>query len=181
VLDDSFEDPDHASGRFAEGVFDDLLDGNRRYRAWFGLGGLAPHAARELALVTCMDSRIEPLAMLGIGPGDAKITRNAGARVTDDVLRSLVLATNLLGVTRVAVVQHTDCAMTKASNDELAARITRRAGVDAGSWGFLTIADQEATLRADVQRVRDCPLIPAGVVAAGFVYDVSTGALRPVA
>jgi len=88
--------------------FSDLLDANEAYAARFDLAGLPASPARELAIVTCIDSRIEPLAMLGLAPGDAKILRNAGARVTDDVLRSLVLAVNLLGVDRIAIVAHTE-------------------------------------------------------------------------
>ena len=112
-------------------MFDDLLDANRRYQASFSLQGLEPRARRGLAVVTCMDSRIEPLAMLGLEPGDAKIFRNAGARVTEDVLRSLVLAVHLLGVDRICVVQHTSYAMTKYSDTEFAAVVTERAGADA--------------------------------------------------
>ncbi len=100
-------------------MFDDVLSANQAYSSGFRLAGLAPTAARGLAVVTCIDSRIEPLQMLGLAPGDAKILRNAGARVTDDVLRSLVLAVNLLGVNRVGVVQHTGCRMTGATNAEL--------------------------------------------------------------
>src|SRR3977135_322621 len=106
-----------------QSMFDDLLAANRRYRPAFPDSGGAGTAAKALAVVTCIDSRIDPLAMLGLRAGDAKIIRNAGARVTDDVLRSLVLAANLLGVTRVCVVQHTDCAMVGSTDDELRARI----------------------------------------------------------
>src|ERR687889_1202029 len=89
--------------------FADVLAANAAYAASFGLAGVPSNAARGLAVVTCMDSRIEPLAMLGLGPGDAKIIRNAGARVTDDVLRTLVLGTYLLGVDRAMVIAHTNC------------------------------------------------------------------------
>jgi carbonic anhydrase len=173
--------PDDTSGAWPPAAsFDDLLAANRRYTDGFGLAGLKAPARRGLAVVTCMDSRIEPLTMLGLVPGDAKIMRNAGARITDDALRSLILATNLLDVRRIAVVQHTDCAMTKASDDDLRAAVGRSAGASAAGWEFLAIPDQEATLRADVQRVRECPLVGAGVVVGGFVYDVHTGALRAV-
>ena len=92
-------------------VFDDILAANRRYAESFALAGLDPRAARALGVLTCIDSRIEPLDMLGLAPGDAKILRNAGARVTDDVLRTLVLASYLLGVDRAMVVAHTKCRM----------------------------------------------------------------------
>ncbi len=100
------------------GVFDDVLAANEDYVRTFTLAGLQPVAARGLALVTCMDSRIEPLEMLGLKPGDAKILRNAGARVTDDTLRTLVLAVYLLGVNRVIVLPHTGCKMASVSGDE---------------------------------------------------------------
>src|SRR4051794_29181243 len=161
-------------------AFSDVLAGNEQYVAGYGLADLAARAARGLAVLTCMDSRIEPLAMLGLVAGDAKIMRNAGARITDDVLRSLILASNLLDVSRIAVVQHTDCAMTKASDADLRDQVGRGAGTSAAGWDFLAIPDPEATLRADVQRVRDCPLVPAGVVVGGFVYDVHTGGLQAV-
>ena len=99
------------------GVFDDVLAANEDYVRTFTLAGLQPVAARGLALVTCMDSRIEPLEMLGLKPGDAKILRNAGARVTDDTLRTLVLAVYLLGVNRVIVLPHTGCKMASVSGD----------------------------------------------------------------
>ena len=90
-------------------MFDELLAANRRYASGFRLQGIPGAAAKGFGLVTCMDSRIEPLVMLGLSQGDAKILRNAGGRVTSDVLRSLVLATTFLGVEYVAVMHHTDC------------------------------------------------------------------------
>jgi carbonic anhydrase len=160
-------------------MFDDLLDANRGYQKSFSLAGLDPRARRGLAVITCMDSRIEPLAMLGLEPGDAKIFRNAGARVTDDVLRSIVLAIHLLGVDRICVVQHTQCTMTKYSNDELRALVGERACADASRWEFAAIPDQRDALRADLDRIRSCPLVPDVVALGGFVYDVETGALEP--
>ena len=159
-------------------MFDDLLDANRRYQDSFSLRGLAPSARRGLAVVTCMDSRIEPLAMLGLEPGDAKIFRNAGARVTEDVLRSLVLAVHLLGVNRICVVQHTGCAMTRYSDVEFRALVTERAGADASHWDFEVIDDQRQVLADDLDRIRACPLIPDQLTLGGFVYDVDTGALE---
>src|SRR6476660_5020426 len=117
-------------------AFADILDANRAYASEFHLAGLNPEAARGLAVVTCIDSRIEPLALLGLVPGDAKILRNAGARITDDALRSLVLAVHLLGVDRIAVIAHTRCKMTEASDAELRAEITTLAGAAADDWDF---------------------------------------------
>jgi carbonic anhydrase len=158
-------------------MFDDLLAANRAYAEAFDLTGLASRAAKGLCVVTCMDTRIDPLRMLGLRPGDAKILRNAGGRVTDDVLRSLVLAVALLGVDRVAVVEHTDCAMVGTTNEELR-RGLGELGARAGEWDFLPIADQTATLAADVERVRSCELLPPDLTVGGFLYDVDTGLLR---
>src|SRR5947207_10618423 len=102
-------------------IFDDPLAPNRRYRTEFHDSGVAGTAAKGLAVLTCIDSRVDPLALLGLRAGDAKIIRNAGARVTGDALRSLVIAANLLGVTRVCVVHHTDCAMFGPTDDEFRA------------------------------------------------------------
>ena len=160
--------------------FEDILRANRAYADDFRLAGLRPEAARGLAILTCMDSRIEPLTLLGLVPGDAKILRNAGARVTDDALRSLVLAVHLLTVDRIAVIAHTRCKMTEASDAELRDEITRRAGAPADGWTFHAVADQVATLESDLTHLRDCPLVPPDVELGGFVYDVDTGELRLV-
>lgn len=162
-------------------MFDDLLDANRRYRTEFHDSGVAGTAAKGLAVLTCIDSRIDPLAMLGLRAGDAKIIRNAGARVTDDALRSLVLAANLLGVTRVCVVHHTECAMVGPTDDEMRARIGERRGVDATGWDFLTSTDQLATIRADIARIQECPMLPPELEVGGFIFDVHSGELVPVA
>jgi carbonic anhydrase len=159
-------------------MFDDLLAANRRYSLQFHDPGVAGKAAKGLAVLTCIDSRIDPLALLGLSPGDAKIIRNAGARVTNDALRSLVLAVNLLGVNRVCVMAHTDCAMAKSTDDDIRARIGEARGVDASGWDFLTTGDQLATLRDDIALIRACPLLPSDLVVAGFIFDVHTGALR---
>jgi carbonic anhydrase len=161
-------------------MFDDLLEANRRYRTEFHDSGVAGKAAKGLAVLTCIDSRIDPLAMLGLRAGDAKIIRNAGARATDDALRSLVLAANLLDVVRVCVVHHTECAMVGPTDDELRATIGAARGVDASGWEFLTSTDQLATLRSDIARITSCPLLPADLEVAGFVFDVHSGELMPV-
>lgn len=160
-------------------AFDDVLDANRSYASAFTDEGLPGRAAKGLAVVTCMDSRIEPLKMLGLARGDAKILRTAGARVTDDVLRSLVLAHHLLGVQRVLVVAHTDCGMAKGTDDIVHETIRSATGLDTRSVEFALIADQEATLRKDVQRVRSSPYL-VDVPVLGGVYDVRSGAIQVV-
>lgn len=164
--------------RMTNPAFTDILEANAAYAADFRLAGLRPEAARGLAVVTCIDSRIEPLTMLGLVPGDAKIIRNAGARVTDDALRSLVLAIHLLSVERIAVIAHTRCRMVGASDDELRATMADVTGQSTDGWTFHAVLDQTETLVADLATLRNCPLVPDRVTIGGFVYDVETGALR---
>ncbi|HUR48678.1 MAG TPA: carbonic anhydrase [Acidimicrobiales bacterium] len=160
--------------------FDDLMAANRDYQATFRDRGLRGQAARGLAIVTCIDSRVDPLAMLGLKPGDAKIIRNAGARITEDALRSLVLAANFLNVTRICVVQHTDCALARKSDAEFREGIRANTGESAEDWRFLSMEDQESTVRQDIAVIEACRLLPAGLELAGFIFDVHTGALSPV-
>jgi carbonic anhydrase len=156
-------------------MFDDLLRANERYAADFTLAGVPARAARRLALVTCMDVRIEPLAVLGLAPGDANILRNAGGRVTTDVLRSLILATNLLGVRHIAVMHHTNCALAARSNGDIRSELPGGPGGDAAEWDFLTMPEPDESLAADVAAVRSCPLLPGHVVVEGWRYQVETG------
>ena len=160
-------------------VFADVLGANAAYAASYRLGGLEARAARGLGVLTCMDSRIDPLGMLGLSPGDAKILRNAGARVTDDVLRTLGLASYLLGVERVMVVAHTGCRMASGTEEDIHEAIRDAGGPDTRSISFLTTDDQEASLREDVQRVRSWPFLGA-VTVGGFLYDLDTGRLHRV-
>jgi carbonic anhydrase len=161
-------------------VFDDLLEANRRYASRFSLQGLPAQARKEFALVTCMDSRIEPLTMLGLVPGDAKILRNAGGRVTEDVLRSLILATNTLGVRRIAVMQHTECALAHRSDEEIQAGLRAGHSADASSWAFLAMPDPDEALARDVERVRGCELLPPDVQVEGWRYAVATGVIERI-
>jgi carbonic anhydrase len=159
--------------------FADVEAANAQYAGSVELGKLEARAARGLAVLTCMDSRIDPLRMLGLVPGDAKILRNAGARVTDDVLRTLVLARYLLGVERVMVVAHTRCAMAAGEQALVHQAIRDAGGPDTRSISFLTTDDQHAALRDDVQRVRSWPYLEDTAVG-GFVYDLDTGRLHRV-
>ena len=155
-------------------TFSDVLGANARYVERFPLAGLQARAARGLAVLTCIDSRIEPLAMLGLRPGDAKILRNAGARVTDDVLRTLVLAFYLLGVERAMVIAHTNCRMAAGSEEDVHAAIDEAGGPDTRSLAFLVANEQEETVRADVARVQSWPYLTR-LQVGGFLYDVDTG------
>ena len=162
-----------------EEAFADVLSANEAYALSSRPPRLEARAAKGLGVLTCMDSRIDPLRMLGLAPGDAKILRNAGARVTDDVLRTLVLASYLLDVDRVMVVAHTGCRMTGGTEADVHAAIRQAGGPDTRSISFLTTADQERALRADVQRVRSWPYL-GNVTVGGFLYDLDTGRLQQV-
>ena len=157
--------------------FADLLDANRRFAESFALAGFDGVAHAGVAIVTCMDSRIDPLGLVGLTPGDAKIFRNPGGRVTDQALEALVLAVHLLNVNRVLVVPHTRCAVASNSEDELRARVAESAGMDATWQRFHVVEDQVAALREDVRRVTSHPLVPDSVKVGGFLYDVDTGLL----
>jgi carbonic anhydrase len=157
--------------------FDDLLEANREFAQSFDLAGFDGVAHAGIAIVTCMDSRIAPLQMLGLHPGDAKIFRNPGGRVTPQALEALVLGVHLLGVERILIVPHTRCAMASATEAELHERVSASAGMDASWQRFHVVSDQLAALAEDVQRVRSHSLIPERVKVGGFLYDVDTGRL----
>ncbi len=157
--------------------FDDLLAANKDFAAHFALGGFDGIAHAGVAIVTCMDSRIDPLAMVGLSPGDAKIFRNPGGRVTPQALEALVLGVHLLRVNRIMIVPHTRCAMASNTEQELRDRVTRSAGRDASWQPFHVVTDQIASLQEDVQKVRSHPLIPDSVAVGGFLYYVDTGLL----
>jgi carbonic anhydrase len=159
-------------------TFADVLAANEAYARSFAHGGLQARAAQGLAVLTCIDSRIEPLATLGLAPGDAKILRNAGARVTDDALRTLVLASYLLGVDRVMVIAHTDCRMT-GSEDDVHAAMREAGAPNTDELHFLVTEDQEATVRGDVELLRSSPYL-THVHVGGFRYDVESGRLSQV-
>lgn len=155
--------------------FDDLVAANAEFADHFALSGFDGVARAGVAVVTCMDSRIDPLGMLGLEPGDAKIFRNPGARVDPSALEALVLASHLLGVRRILVVPHTRCAMASSTEAELHEQISASAGSPASWHHFHVVTDQLRALAEDVTRVRTHPLVKAGTVVAGFLYDVDTG------
>jgi carbonic anhydrase len=159
--------------------FADVLTANAAYADNFSRAGLDGRAARGLAVLTCIDSRIDPLAMLGLKFGDAKIVRNAGARVTDEVLATLVVARYLLGVGRLMVIAHTDCRMVAGNEDELRRAISDAGGPETSDLSFSTSADQTASVCADVERVRSFGRLE-GLQIGGFVYDVATGRLTRI-
>ena len=165
---------------FPSSDFSDIISANKLFVQGFQHSELTGTARKGLAIITCMDSRISPLAVVGMQAGDAKILRNAGARVTDDVLRTLVLASYLLGVNRVLVMPHTDCRMARDDEATIHATIKEQHGVDTTSLEFRTVSNQRAALAIDVKSIREYPLLQRGVSVAGAIYNVSTGKLEPV-
>ena len=164
---------------FPSDLFKDLTDANAEYVKNFKYSELTGVAQKGLAIVTCMDSRINPLSVVGMRSGDAKILRNAGARVTEDVLRTLVLATYLLGVNRILIMPHTQCRMAENTEEEIHAQIDEKFGVNTSSLEFNTTNDQLGALARDINRVRSYPLLNDGVTVGGAIYDVKTGAIEP--
>jgi len=167
------------SNNFSREIFGDLITANEEYQKRFQYSELTGAALRGLAIVTCMDSRINPLSVIGMKSGDVKILRNAGARVTEDVLRTLVLATYLLNVSRILVMPHTDCKMAELSESEIHKIIDEQYGVNTSSLEFRTTKDQLGALASDLNRIRSYPLLRQGVSVAGAIYDVKTGAITP--
>lgn len=161
-------------------AFDELIQANERYAREFGSGDLPVPPARRVAVVTCMDARLDPQQFLGLGLGDAHVIRNAGGRVSDDALRSLVISQRLLGTNEVLVIHHTDCGMMSFTNDDLREKIRSELGADASEMDFLPFSDLEASVREDVETVRNSELVPDDVSVTGAVYEVETGRLRKV-
>jgi carbonic anhydrase len=165
-------------------VAQEFVAANRQYADGFSKGDLPLPPARKVAVVVCMDARIDPARALGLEEGDAHVIRNAGGRA-GDALRSLVISQQLLGTKEVVVIHHTDCGMLTFSNDDLRSQCIETFGDDAaelaGSIDFLPFEDLEQSVRDDVAFIRDSPLIPDTIPVHGFIYDVHTGALTEVA
>jgi carbonic anhydrase len=173
--------PAECSDRSKEGdalTLDAILRANRRYARAFGPALLDPEPARSVAVLTCMDVRIDPLAMAGLGLGDAHVVRNAGGRGAD-ALRSLALSCELFGTRRILVVHHTRCGMEGLTNEAMRERLASHAP-DGPGIDFLPFADLEDSVRQDVALLRASPLIPPGVAIDGLIYDVATGLLEEV-
>ena len=169
-----------SNNSFPRDAFSEELKANDEYIKSFQYSDLTGTAQRGLAIVTCMDSRINPLSVVGMKSGDAKILRNAGARVTDDVLRTLVLATYLLGVERILIMPHTNCRMAQVDDVEIHREIYTKHGIDTSEIEFKTVPDQRKALIEDVQKVRSYRLINKDVIVGGAIYDVATGKITPV-
>jgi carbonic anhydrase len=177
------------------GVRDEVLAANEAYAASFDKGDLALPPARRFAVLTCMDARLDPAKYAGLSEGDAHVIRNAGGRASDDAIRSLVISYKLLGTQEWFVIHHTDCGMEFFTNEvmgdllassletaELGPDGFRDVGAGPGSpvgreIDWLTIGDQAGAVVDDVRRIREHPLVPAGIPVYGYVYDVRTGRL----
>ena len=158
---------------------DKVLRANAEHAARFGGAALPRPPSRRLAVLTCLDARIDPLALLGLEPGEANVLRNAGARATEDVVRSLVVAQRLLGVEDVLVIGHTDCGLEGLSNEDVRVRVREAGGPDTGALDFDPFPEPEAGVRETVRRLEEEPLL-RGLRTAGALYDVSSGRLREV-
>lgn len=172
--------PEMSTPSISNDPFEDVFRANTEYVREFKSSDLTGQAKKGLAIVTCMDSRIDPLRIVGMSAGDAKILRNAGARVTEDVLRTLALAVHLLGVNRVLVMPHTDCRMASGTEEEIHRAIWEKSGVDTRSFEIRTVSDQRAALSTDVTRIRAFPLMPKALVVGAAIFDVRTGELIAV-
>ncbi len=163
-------------------VIDEVLEANQRYAAGFGLGHLPMPPARKLAVVACMDARLDVEAMLGLNIGDAHIIRNAGGVVTEDALRSLIISHHLLGTQEFMIINHTDCGMLTFTDESLRKRLTRETGTAVVSPpAFHTFTDLGEHVRQQIQKIRAHPWIPRSISVRGFIYDVRDGRLREVA
>jgi carbonic anhydrase len=161
------------------GVIDDLLAANRRFAESLPDRHLDVHPSRRLAIVTCMDSRLDVFAALGLGDGEAHVLRNAGGVITDDVIRSLAISQRKLGTEAVMLVHHSDCGMQKVSDDGFRDELMAATGV-APSFAIESFADVDADVRQSILRVRRSEFLPHRDQVRGFVYDVDTHRLREV-
>lgn len=176
-------------------ILNEVLLANREYVSGFDKAGLAMPPARQFAILTCMDARLDPAKYAGLSEGDAHVIRNAGGRASDDAIRSLVISHKLLGTNEWFVIHHTDCGMETFTNEimsDLLASSLKTASVDASGWhdsgegpgstegkyiNWLTIKNQAESVLEDVNRIKNHALVPSYIPVYGYVYDVKTGGL----
>ena len=158
---------------------DDLLRNAQAYADSFDKGDLASPPARKVAVLACMDARLDPNAVLGLQEGDAHVIRNAGGVVTDDAIRSLAISQRLLGTEEVVLIHHTGCGMLTFNDDEFKRSIQDEVGIKP-TWSAESSGDLEEDVRQSVARIRASPFIPRKRSIRGFVYEVETGRLREV-
>lgn len=160
-------------------AIDDLLRNNEAYARDYDRAGLPPPPSRRLAVVACMDARLDVYRILGLEPGEAHVIRNAGGVVTEDVLRSLLLSQRLLGSREIALVQHTGCGLLMLREDEVKAEIEADTG-RRPPFALEAFDDLTASVQRSIARLRDDPFLPHTDRVRGFVYDVDTGRLEEV-
>lgn len=144
--------------------------------------GVSPLAAwsSNVAILTCMDTRINPIKLLGLQPGKAHVIRNAGGRATEDAIRSLIVSATLLDTPEVLVIHHTDCAMGRVTNEKLREQARQTVNVDVSRLDFLAFTDLDESVREDVAKIATSPFIENDVLVTGLVYDLSTSQLREI-
>jgi carbonic anhydrase len=158
---------------------DDYLVNNAAYTQDFS-PSLPVRPSRHVAVVACMDSRLDVFALLGLGLGEAHVLRNAGGAVTDDMIRSLSISQRLLGTTEVILIHHTDCGLQKTTEDEFKGAVEAETGVRP-PWAVEAFTDAAADVRQSIGRIMSSPFIPHKDAVSGFVFDVATGKLNEVA
>ena len=160
-------------------VTDELLRNARKYADDFERGDLPLPPGKRVAVLACMDARLNPYGLLGLSEGDAHVIRNAGGVVTDDEIRSLSISQRLLGTEEIILIHHTDCGMLTFSDDDFRQEIQRETGIKP-EWAAEAFDDLEADVRQSIARIKASPFIPRKDNVRGFVYDVRTGALSEV-
>jgi carbonic anhydrase len=160
-------------------IADDVLDNNAGSASDSDKGDLPVPPGRKLAVLACMDARLDPAKVLGLGEGDAHVIRNAGGVVSDDAIRSLAISQNLLGTEEIVLIHHTDCGMLRFTDDELAQLLEAQTG-SRPEWRAHAFDDLEQNVRESIDRIRDSPFVPHTDSVRGFVYELETGRLREV-
>jgi carbonic anhydrase len=158
---------------------DELLDNARTYAEGFDKGDLPTPPAKKIAVVACMDARLNPQAILGLDVGDAHVIRNAGGVVTDDAIRSLSISQRLLGTEEIVLIHHTDCGMLTFSDDDFRSEVQEDTGIRP-PWAAEAFSDLDEDVRQSMARIKTSPFIPRKESVRGFVYDVHDGSLREV-
>ena len=161
-------------------VTDELLSNAERYAAAFDKGNLPLPPARHVAVLACMDARLNPYGILGLAEGDAHVIRNAGGVVTDDEIRSLAISQRLLGTTEIILIHHTDCGMLTFTDDDFKKSIQDETGIKP-EWAAEAFSDLDEDVRQSIARIKADPFIPHRDSVRGFIYEVETGKLREVA
>ena len=160
-------------------VTDELLKNNAEFTRSFSKGDLPMPPGKGLAVVACMDARLNPYGVLGLSEGDSHVIRNAGGVVTDDVIRSLTISQRLLGTNEIILIHHTGCGMLTFHDDDVKAQIEADTGIRP-SFALEAFGDPDADVRQSIARIKASPFIPNKDSIRGFVYEVETGRLREV-